>query len=43
MNVEVDPEDLLSRKADSRGRITLGSQYEDLLVTVAVVKVEANQ
>jgi len=43
MRVDVDPDDIISRKADSRGRITLGSQYEDLVVTVAVVKVEANQ
>jgi hypothetical protein len=38
MKVDVDPDDLTTRGTDSRGRITLGSEYADRdEITVAVV------
>ena len=40
MNVEVPATDVEKRKADDRGRVTLGSEYADKTVTVAVVEVE---
>lgn len=36
----VIPRDLLTRKADSRGRLTLGSEYANKEVRVAVLAVE---
>jgi hypothetical protein len=35
----VIPRDILTKKTDSRGRITLGSEYADEEVTVAVIEV----
>jgi hypothetical protein len=35
----VIPKDLVTKKTDSRGRITLGSEYADEEVTVAVIDV----
>ncbi len=35
----VIPRDIVTKKTDSRGRITLGSEYADEEVTVAVIKV----
>ena len=38
VNVEIDPDDLTTRRTDSRGRITLGSEYADRdQITVAIV------
>ncbi len=35
----VIPRDIVTKKTDSRGRITLGSEYADQEVTVAVIDV----
>lgn len=35
----VNHKDLVTKKTDSRGRITLGSEYADEEVTVAVIDV----
>ena len=41
MNVEINASDIKSdKKADDRGRITLGAKYADKRVTVAVLGVE---
>lgn len=40
MNVEVSATDVEERKADDRGRVTLGSEYAGKTVTVAVLEVE---
>ena len=40
MNVEVSATDIEELKADGRGRVTLGSEYADKTVTVAVIEVE---
>jgi len=41
MKVEISPSDIKSgKKADDRGRVTLGSTYADKTVTVAVLEVE---
>jgi len=40
MMVEVDAADVVKRDADSRGRVTLGSEFADETVTIAVVEVE---
>ena len=38
MKVDIDPEDLITRGTDARGRITLGGEYADRDgITVAVV------
>ena len=38
MKVDIDPDDLITRGTDSRGRITLGGEYADRdSITVAVV------
>ena len=38
MKVDIDPDDLITRGTDSRGRITLGGKYADRdSITVAVV------
>ena len=39
LNIEVDVDDVNKYKADDRGRITLGSEYKNETVTVAVVEV----
>ncbi len=36
----VIPRDIVTKKTDSRGRITLGSEYAKKEVTVAVIEVE---
>lgn len=33
-SVEIDPEELKTRKADDRGRINLGSEFTDKQVTM---------
>ncbi len=38
----VIPKDIVTKRTDSRGRITLGSEYADKEVTVAVIEVEEN-
>jgi len=40
MKVEVSAKDIEEKKADDRGRVTLGSEYSDKTVTVAVLEVE---
>ncbi|WP_202932752.1 hypothetical protein [Halorussus salinus] len=40
MKVEVSATDIDEKKADDRGRVTLGSEYAGKTVTVAVVEVE---
>lgn len=40
MKVEVSATDIEERKADDRGRVTLGSEYAGQTVTVAVLEVE---
>lgn len=40
MQVEVSVSDVDEYKADDRGRVTLGSEYAEKLVTVAVLEVE---
>jgi len=35
----VIPRDIVTKKTDSRGRITLGSEYADEEVTVAIIEV----
>jgi len=35
----VIPRDIVTKKTDSRGRITLGSEYAEEEVTVAVIEV----
>ena len=40
MKIEVDVSDVNEKKADDRGRVTLGSEYAGKNVTVAVVEVE---
>jgi len=40
MKIEVSATDIEERKADGRGRVTLGAEYADKTVTVAVIEVE---
>ena len=40
MKIEVDVSDVNEKKADDRGRVTLGSEYAGKNVTVAVVEVD---
>jgi len=40
MKVEVSASDIEQRKADSRGRVTLGAEFADKIITVAVLDVE---
>jgi len=40
MKVEVEVSDVNEKKADHRGRVTLGSEYAGKTVTVAVVEVD---
>lgn len=40
MKVEVPVTDVEEKKADDRGRVTLGAEYAGKTVTVAVVEVE---
>ena len=40
MKVEVSAKDVNEKKADDRGRVTLGSEYAGKTVTVAVVEVD---
>jgi hypothetical protein len=40
MQVEIEVGDLIERQTDARGRITLGSEFADATVTVAVVEVQ---
>lgn len=40
MKVEVSAKDVNERKADDRGRVTIGSEYAGKTVTVAVLEVE---
>lgn len=39
MEVEVSATDVNEKKADDRGRVTLGAEYADKTVTVAVLEV----
>lgn len=40
VEIEVDPEDIVRKKADDRGRVTLGAGYAGKSVRVAVLEVE---
>ena len=40
MKVEIPATDIEERKADGRGRVTLGSEYAHQNVTLAVIEVE---
>ena len=40
MFVEVSATDVEEKKADDRGRVTLGAEYRGKTVTVAVLEVE---
>lgn len=41
MKIEIEPSDIKSeKKTDDRGRVTLGMEYADKTVTVAVIEVE---
>jgi len=41
VEIEVDPDDIVKKKkADDRGRVTLGAEYADKTVRVAVLEVE---
>jgi hypothetical protein len=40
MKVDVEVSDLVERATDDRGRLTLGSEYADKTVTVAVLEVD---
>jgi hypothetical protein len=40
MKVEIPATDIEEKKADHRGRVTLGSEFADKTVTVAVLEVE---
>jgi len=40
VEIEVDPEDIVKKKADDRGRVTLGAEYAGKTVRVAVLEVE---
>jgi hypothetical protein len=40
MKVEVEATDVQEKTADERGRVTLGAEYAEKTVTVAVVEVE---
>lgn len=40
VEIEVDPEDIVKKKADDRGRVTLGSEFAGKTVRVAVLEVE---
>lgn len=37
LKVEIEPEELVKKKADSRGRITLGSEYADEEIKLLIV------
>ncbi len=43
MKIEIDASDIQTRKADDRGRVTLGSEYAGKTVTVAVLEVEDSE
>jgi hypothetical protein len=43
MKVDVEVSDLVERSTDDRGRLTLGSEYADKTVTVAVLEVEGDE
>jgi len=40
MKVEINAKDIEEKKADDRGRVTLGSEFADKTVTVAVIEVD---
>lgn len=40
MQVEVSAKDIEEKKADNRGRVTLGAEFANKTVTVAVLEVE---
>ena len=40
VEIEVDPEDIVKKKSDDRGRVTLGAEYADKTVRVAILEVE---
>lgn len=38
MKVEVDPKQLIEKKTDDRGRLTIGSEYKNQKVKVLIVE-----
>lgn len=40
MKVDISPKDLITKRTDNRGRLTLGSEYANQEVTVIVAEVE---
>jgi hypothetical protein len=40
MNIEVSATDIEEHKADDRGRVTLGAEFADKTITVAVLDVD---
>jgi hypothetical protein len=38
VDVTIEADEIVQRKADARGRVTLGAEYGDADVTVAVVR-----
>jgi hypothetical protein len=43
MKIDVDAADVMKKPTDSRGRFTLGSDYADKTVTVALVEVHDDE
>lgn len=43
VNVDVDPEQIVTRKTDDRGRLNLGTQNSGKIVSVAILKVEEGE
>lgn len=40
VEISIDADEIVERDADARGRVTLGADYGDETVTVAVVRVD---
>lgn len=40
VEIEIDPDDISKVKADDRGRVTLGAEYKEKTVSVAILEVE---
>lgn len=43
MKIEVDATDITEKKTDGRGRFTLGSEFANKKVTLAVVEVDEDE
>ena len=40
MNVEIDLEDMIERKADAKGRVAIGPEHAGKTVTVALIETD---